>query len=488
MVDSATDVAEMWRRVCELAESQYGYVSNADLAGIGYTRGQIRSLCTTGRLDRQRPGLFQLPGVRPTGRSRLYLHTITTGGYASHLSAAVLLGLGRPDNLWPGRFEVTVAPGTKPRGQPQLRLYRMRGAETMSTIVSGIRCTNVDRTLLDLAADHPFEVFRNCLSEGMRRRLTNAERLSGAARGADALRRKNRRTMAEALRSVLYTTVPMSDWSNWAVDRLLANQIPRPELEATIHDTNGRVIGQVDLYWPEFRLVVELDGRQFHWSHESFANDRKRDARLSAEGILVLRFTWEQYLDHDYFLGTIARVLADRGLAAYFGTLRLHDMLFRTEWFRDDPRVPASGSNSAGRTDIATRVWESGVWSAFSPVRERPPWPAKTKVGGVPRLPPPNPQKKSDSPRGTRRPGSRKTDPCSRPPVHHLVSAIRPTNSADTRSDSVCSATKIRPESRPVDLTSSTITPLRDTSRNHGDDAPRAHSAAAGGPCFASGL
>lgn len=315
-LESAVAVVEMWRRVCTLAESQYGYVSNSDLASIGYSRGKIRSLCTTGRLERQRPGLFQLPGVRPTGRSRLYLHTLTTGGYASHLSAAVLLKLGRPDDLWPGRFEVTVAPGTKPRSQSQLRLYRMRAAENMCTVVSGIPCTNVDRTLLDLAADHPFELFRDCFSEALRRRLTNAQRLGDAGSEAAAWRRRNRRAMSVALRSVLDTTVPMSDWSNWAVDLLVANRIPKPELEATIHGADGRIIGQVDLYWPKFKLVVELDGRQFHWNHDSFASDRKRDARLSAEGILVLRFTWEQYLDHNYFLGTITRVLADRGLAA----------------------------------------------------------------------------------------------------------------------------------------------------------------------------
>lgn len=308
--------AEKWRQVCALGASQYGYVSNVDLERIGYTPGQVRGLCDTGRLDRQRPGLFQLPGVRPTGRSRLYLHTVTTGGFASHLSAATLLRFGRPDDLWPGRFEVTVAPGSKPRGHPQLRVYRMRGAEKMSTIVSGIRCTNVDRTLLDLAADHPFTLFRDCLSEALRRRLTSTQRLIDAGNAADSCRQKNRRAMTKALGSALHETVPMSDWSNWVVDLLLANRIPRPELEVAIYDANGVFIGQVDVYWPEFKLVVELDGRQFHWNRESFASDRKRDARLIAEGILVLQFTWEQYLDHNYFLGTITRVLAARGLAA----------------------------------------------------------------------------------------------------------------------------------------------------------------------------
>jgi very-short-patch-repair endonuclease len=42
------------------------------------------------------------------------------------------------------------------------------------------------------------------------------------------------------------------------------------------------------------RLVIELDGREFHAGTESFDRDRRRDARLSALGFRVLRFSYHQ--------------------------------------------------------------------------------------------------------------------------------------------------------------------------------------------------
>lgn len=42
------------------------------------------------------------------------------------------------------------------------------------------------------------------------------------------------------------------------------------------------------------RLIIEVDGRVFHGDHLGFENDRHRDARLSALGYRVLRFSYAQ--------------------------------------------------------------------------------------------------------------------------------------------------------------------------------------------------
>ncbi|MDM4764221.1 DUF559 domain-containing protein [Galbitalea sp. SE-J8] len=50
-------------------------------------------------------------------------------------------------------------------------------------------------------------------------------------------------------------------------------------------------VGRVDLLVAE-RLVIELDGWDFHREREQFENDRRRDAVLAARGYRVLRFTY----------------------------------------------------------------------------------------------------------------------------------------------------------------------------------------------------
>ena len=62
----------------------------------------------------------------------------------------------------------------------------------------------------------------------------------------------------------------------------------------------------VDLYWPEPKLVVELDGFQFHRSRAAFETDRRRDAKLAAAGLRVIRVTWLQ-LQHEPY-AVIARI------------------------------------------------------------------------------------------------------------------------------------------------------------------------------------
>ena len=43
--------------------------------------------------------------------------------------------------------------------------------------------------------------------------------------------------------------------------------------------------------WPEARLIVETDSRTWHDTADAFERDRVRDARLTAAGWRVVRFT-----------------------------------------------------------------------------------------------------------------------------------------------------------------------------------------------------
>jgi very-short-patch-repair endonuclease len=64
--------------------------------------------------------------------------------------------------------------------------------------------------------------------------------------------------------------------------------LPRPE-------TNTRVAGyEVDFLWRDERLVVELDGWQFHGHRLAFERDREKQQALVAAGLRVSRVTWRQ--------------------------------------------------------------------------------------------------------------------------------------------------------------------------------------------------
>jgi very-short-patch-repair endonuclease len=62
---------------------------------------------------------------------------------------------------------------------------------------------------------------------------------------------------------------------------------------------NTTVAGfEADALFPEYGLIVELDGWDFHNSREAFVSDRDRDATLLALGFKTVRITWERLIDH----------------------------------------------------------------------------------------------------------------------------------------------------------------------------------------------
>jgi very-short-patch-repair endonuclease len=54
---------------------------------------------------------------------------------------------------------------------------------------------------------------------------------------------------------------------------------------------------EVDLLWPDQRLIVEVDGFAYHAGRRAFERDRARDARLTASGYRVLRVTYRQIVE-----------------------------------------------------------------------------------------------------------------------------------------------------------------------------------------------
>jgi very-short-patch-repair endonuclease len=53
----------------------------------------------------------------------------------------------------------------------------------------------------------------------------------------------------------------------------------------------------VDLVWADGKVIVEVDGYQYHSNRQAFSADRRRDYELTVSGYLVLRLPHDEVMD-----------------------------------------------------------------------------------------------------------------------------------------------------------------------------------------------
>ncbi|MHA6512220.1 endonuclease domain-containing protein [Tessaracoccus sp. Z1128] len=82
----------------------------------------------------------------------------------------------------------------------------------------------------------------------------------------------------------------------------------RPRLQVKVPG-----LGRVDLMIG--RLVIEVDGREYHTQDGSFEEDRRRDRVAASLGLVVIRITWHQVIAQwDEVLADVLSALRTRGL------------------------------------------------------------------------------------------------------------------------------------------------------------------------------
>ena len=74
--------------------------------------------------------------------------------------------------------------------------------------------------------------------------------------------------------------------------QLIANGLPRPELQYAVPGVPAGWIPHVDMAWPEHRVAVEYQGDQHRTDLVQWRRDQERWALLAASGWLVIPATW----------------------------------------------------------------------------------------------------------------------------------------------------------------------------------------------------
>ncbi|MFA9269770.1 MAG: DUF559 domain-containing protein [Baekduiaceae bacterium] len=266
--------------IAAIAARQRGLITRPQLYELGLNADQVKYRVRRGRLHRLYRDVFAV-GHRGLEADALRLAGVFAcgdGAVLSHLAAAAEFGI-RPRRG--GLIDVTV-PTRNGRDAPEhVRLHRVANLPPGEVVLRGVlQLTSPARTFVDCSATlHDREVAR-MLDAAWTRRLINwdaIERALGAPRPGVA-----------RLRRVINTHTPGEDTTrSRAEERLrrlvLASPLPRPQLNVPMGPW------ELDLLWPEHRLVVEVDSSAYHDSPWAKARDVRKDGWLTARGYRVLR-------------------------------------------------------------------------------------------------------------------------------------------------------------------------------------------------------
>lgn len=283
------------RRMLELAGRQHGVLTRRQLLGAGVTPGRVDGLVRGGGLRRLHAGVYILGDLRgplepERARSMAAVLACGPGALLSHWHALQLWSLG-PEQPPTSPVHVRLPPGRAPARRPGIIAHASASLPRVdAAAVYGVPVTAPARTLCDVAALADSRMLERAVARAEREGLVTAREIDALA---DGLRG---RPGGPLLRAVLAGAVGPALTRSPAEDRFLdlirGTSLPEP-------GTNVQVLGfEVDCYFPEARLVVEIDGYATHGRRPAFRNDRRRDNLLLNNGIEVLRFTWDDIVSH----------------------------------------------------------------------------------------------------------------------------------------------------------------------------------------------
>lgn len=298
----------------ELGGRQGGALTRGQLLGAGISRSAIDRAVAAGHLHVCASGVLVANGV-PDGRWRsLWVAHLAAGprSAVARWSAASQWSL---DGVRPSPPTVLVPHACSPTDEG-IVVHRTRKLDALDIVtVGGLPFTTPARTVVDLAAECRIgrlgmlvdsahhsgraryeEVGQTLLRLGCRGR-PGAERLLRLLddRSGDPLAASH---LEQLLAGVLFAAgVPLGHGA--------FRQHPLP--------SQGEVVGTVDVYLPDSRVVVEADGRRWHERQLQMKRDRERDFAAAQVGVMTVRLMHEHLVsDPDGCAAGLRQVIASR--------------------------------------------------------------------------------------------------------------------------------------------------------------------------------
>jgi very-short-patch-repair endonuclease len=268
--------------VARLAARQHTMVSVPQLLDAGLTPAGVKWRSKSGRLHPVERGVYStVPAEHrpPLAAEQAALLAVGPGAVLSHRTAAAMWGLTKRD---PTTVDVIVP--KQRRNRAGIRVHRAADLQPGDVRTKErLTLTSPYRSILDLAPLLNARQVAYAVSQALSHHLITDQQAS---------------TLTDT------PTITRSEAERRFLAIVKKAGLPTPQ-------TNVIVQGfEVDFYWPEHRLAVEIDGFEFHGHRQAFEDDRRKSLALEGAGVRTIRLSWRQLVDEpELVVASLARLL-----------------------------------------------------------------------------------------------------------------------------------------------------------------------------------
>lgn len=286
-----------------LAGKQHGVILRRQAIEAGVSPGELRRLVDTGRWIAIRRGAYvsddtwSAMGRDERHRALCFAVVAKVGNDAvlSHVSSITVHELP----TWKHDLDaVHVSRATRSRATAGIVHHRITVPRAQVEGVGRMRTTTVPRALIELATLGSYEASVVTADTALHAGKTTGDELLAML---DTMRdwpgaRSAGRVVAFA------DGRAESPGESLARIALAGAGLPEPELQHEVRDRMGRLVARVDFYYPEFRTIVEFDGKIKYTGElapgtdpaEVLWREKRREDMLRELGYQVVRLTWSE--------------------------------------------------------------------------------------------------------------------------------------------------------------------------------------------------
>lgn len=274
-----------WPIVVDLANRQHGVVVRWQLLALGVPAKTIDNWVEAKMLHAWHRGVYAV-GHRVLGANGRRKAAELAGGEEAALCChtagdflAIRQNASGTIHIW-----VPSQRGRKLDGIVPHRFTDMAPEDI--EVIDGIRTTSPMRTLVDLAPILTLQQLRAAFDRTELHGQFDLHTLNAILDRRP--RRPGSRNIRQLLASYEGPLPTLTELEERGLEMIGRAGVPVPVAQ------HYAAAGRVDFYWPERKLILEMDSFRWHSSRDRFEQDRARDAEHLAQGIATLRITWAQ--------------------------------------------------------------------------------------------------------------------------------------------------------------------------------------------------